>query len=125
MSSDEPTTYWQALALAADNNQLYLNSEAAQACYESCEKYIERLRAHQDTARDLRDLTGWGDFDMGLHLQKVFADKAEGGENNMVDVLQSHIDVVEEMKVVFNKFFTSTRDVDKANAAGIEVEGPR
>ena len=62
---------------------------------------------------------------MGLQLQDIFAKKAVGGENNMVDVLQSHIDVVEEMKVVFNKFFTSTNDVDEANAGGIQVEGPK
>ncbi|OZC84440.1 hypothetical protein CH304_18585 [Rhodococcus sp. 15-649-1-2] len=121
----EPVTYWKALAVAADNNQLYLNEEAAHACYEACDKYIAKLKVHQKTARDLRNVTGWGDFNMGLHLQKVFADKADGGENNMVDVLQSHIDVVEEMKVVFNKFFTSTNDVDQANAGGIQVEGPR
>jgi hypothetical protein len=42
----------------------------------------------------------------------------------MVDVLQSHIDVVEEMKAVFNKFFTATTDVDEANAGGINAEGP-
>ncbi|WP_020112957.1 hypothetical protein [Rhodococcus sp. 114MFTsu3.1] len=125
MSNGEPITYWKALAVAADRSELFLNEEAAQACFESCNEYIERLRAHQTAARNLQFVTGWGDFDMGLQLQDIFAKKAVGGENNMVDVLQSHIDVVEEMKVVFNKFFTSTHDVDKANAAGIEVEGPR
>ncbi|OZE96574.1 hypothetical protein [Rhodococcoides fascians] len=121
----EPTTYWQALAVAADQGHLFLNEEAAQQCYTACDTYIQRLRIHQEKARVLSNVSGWGDFDMGLQLQDIFAKKAVGGENNMVDVLQSHIDVVEEMKVVFNKFFTSTHDVDKANAAGIKVEGPR
>ncbi|OZF51656.1 hypothetical protein [Rhodococcus sp. 14-2470-1a] len=121
----EISTYWQALAVAADNDQLYLNAEAAQACAVACDQYILRLRHHQETATALARVSGWGDFDMGLQLQDIFAKKAVGGENNMVDVLQSHIDVVEEMKVVFNKFFTSTNDVDEANAGGIQVDGPR
>lgn len=41
----------------------------------------------------------------------------------MVDVLQSHIDVVEEMKVVFGKLFVATQDVDDDNAAGLAAEG--
>ncbi|AYJ50499.1 hypothetical protein [Rhodococcus sp. P1Y] len=119
-----PATHWQALAVAADNGQLYLNSEAAAACSSACDTYVEKLRLHQRHARELANASGWGDFDMGLELQTILANKAVGGENNMVDVLQSHIDVVEEMKVVFNKFFTATNDVDDANAAGIKVQGP-
>ncbi|WP_037159952.1 hypothetical protein [Rhodococcoides fascians] len=120
-----PATYWQALAVAAEVGDLYLNSEAAEACSRACDEYVHKLQQHQRQARSLVSISGWGDFDMGLQLQDIFAKKAVGGENNMVEVLQSHIDVVEEMKVVFNKFFTSTNDVDRANAAGIEVEGPR
>ena len=119
------STYWSALAAAADNGQLYLNPEAAMACSTACDEYLRKLKHHQRKATDLAAVSGWGDFDMGLQLQDIFAKKAVGGENNMVDVLQSHIDVVEEMKVVFNKFFTSTSDVDEANAGGIQVEGPK
>lgn len=120
----DPTTYWQALAVAVDEGQLYLNEEAARACYLSCDQYIEKLLKHKDTARDLANVRGWGDFDMGLELQDIVAKKAAGGDNNMVDVLQSHIDVVQEMKVVFNKFFTTTQAVDDVNAVGIQAEGP-
>ncbi|WP_037138743.1 hypothetical protein [Rhodococcoides fascians] len=123
-SPGEPITHWQALALAADRNQLYLNPEAAQACHSACDEYILKLKTHQETARMLADVRGLGNFDMGLQLQQVFANKAVGGANNMVDVLQSHIDVVEEMKVVFAKFFVATQDVDDDNAAGLIAEGP-
>lgn len=121
----EPATYWQALANAADQGQLYLNAEAAERCFSACDSYVQKLRKHQEKARILANISGWGDFDMGLQLRQIFAEKAVGGENNMVDVLQSHIDVVEEMKVVFCKFFTSTNAVDVANAGGIQAEGPR
>ncbi|MGB7239948.1 MAG: hypothetical protein WBD41_28680 [Rhodococcus sp. (in: high G+C Gram-positive bacteria)] len=43
----------------------------------------------------------------------------------MVDVLQSHIDVVEEMKVVFGKFFSATEAADAANATDIQAQGPK
>jgi hypothetical protein len=94
----EPATYWQALAVAADQGQLYLNPEAARACSAACDDYIYRLQEHQRRARELVNIGGWGDFDSGLQLQDIFAKKAMGGENNMFDVLQSHIDIVEEMK---------------------------
>ncbi|WP_037138787.1 hypothetical protein [Rhodococcoides fascians] len=121
----EISTYWRALAVAAENHQLYLNAEAAQACSAACDQCILKLRHHQETATALARVSGWGDFDMGLQLEDIFAKKAVGGENNMVDVLQSHIDVVEEMKVVFDKFFTSTNEMDAANAGDIQIEAPR
>ena len=43
----------------------------------------------------------------------------------MVDVLQSHIDVVEQMQVVFNKFFTATDNVDDTNAANVRAQGSK
>lgn len=121
----EPTTYWQALAMAADRGQLYLNPDAAQACYSACDTYILKLKEHQESARRLVYVSGWGDFDSGLQLQEIFASKAVAGENNMVDVLQSHIDVVEEIKVVFNRFFVATNAVDEDNSAGLHAEGPK
>ena len=124
-NSGEPVTYWQALAVAVDEGQLYLNPEAAKACDTACDEYILKLKAHQRTASRLGDITGWGDFDSGLQLQEIFAHKAVGGENNMVDVLQSHIAVVEEMKMVFNKFFVATNAIDEDNAAGLQAEGPK
>ncbi|KZF07268.1 MAG: hypothetical protein WBD41_21430 [Rhodococcus sp. (in: high G+C Gram-positive bacteria)] len=120
----EPATYWQALAVAVDQGQLYLNPEAARACSAACDDYIHRLLDHQRKARVLANISGWGDFDSGLQLQDIFAKKAVGGENNMFDVLQSHIDVVEEMKIVFGKFFAATEAADEVNAADLQSQGP-
>lgn len=119
-----PSTQWQALAVAADDGQLFLDAEAARACFSACEVYISRLREHQRTATSLTDISGWGDFASGLQLRDILAAKAVGGENNMVDVLQSHIDVVEEMKMVFAKFFVANNAVDQHNAADLRAEGP-
>ena len=121
----EPATYWQALAVAADQGNLYLNPEAAKACNGACDDYILKLKEHQKSARDLGDISGWGDFKSGTQLRDMFAAKAVGGANNMVDVLQSHIDVVEEMKVVFGKFFAATEAADDANATDLQSRGPK
>ena len=121
----EPATYWQALAVAADQGQLYLNPEAARACSAACDDYIHKLLDHQRKARVLANTSGWGDFNSGKELQRIFSKKAVGGANNMLDVLQSHIDVVEEMKVVFGKFFAATEAADDANASDLQSQGPK
>ncbi|WP_037182280.1 hypothetical protein [Rhodococcoides fascians] len=124
MSVDgQPLTYWQSLAVAADNGDLYLNAEAARACSESCDAYIDRLRGHQSKATELSYVTGWGDFDMGKQIAQVFSQKAVGGENNMVDVLEGHIEVVRQMQAVFKKFFTDT--VAREEETASSFEGPR
>jgi hypothetical protein len=124
-NSGEQATYWQALAVAADEGHLYLNPGAAKACNSACDEYILKLKAHQEAARDLANISGYGDFKSGTELRAMFAAKAVGGDDNMVDVLQSHIDDVEQMKVVFNKFFTATDNVDDTNAADVRAQGPK
>ncbi|OLT33141.1 hypothetical protein C5142_23180 [Rhodococcus sp. BGS-1C] len=121
----EPSTYWQSLADAADQGHLFLNEAAAKACSQACSAYIEKLIDHQETAQSLAYIDGFGDFNSGQELRDLFAAKAVGGEDNMVDVLQSHIDVVREMQVVFKKFFDGTNAGDEDNAAGIAAQGPR
>jgi len=119
----ESLTYWQSLAMAADNGHLYLDQDAARACSASCDEYIKKLVKHQNAAKQLADVTGWGDFDMGKQIEQVFSQKAVGGENNRVDVLQGHIEVVCQMQAVFKKFFTDTVARDEETASSFE--GPR
>lgn len=118
-------TYWQALADAADRGDLYLDPDAARACDSACTTYLQQLRDRQVEARDLAEVGGWGDFESGQQFRQILADKAVGGANNMVDALQSHIEVVLEMQAVFAKFFTSTTDTDYTTASEIGSNGPR
>ncbi len=122
---EEPVTYWQALAVAADTGQLYLNSDAAEQCSNACDDYIELLKGHRLEPYKLAHADGWGEFESGKDLRTMFREKAVGGEDNMLDVLQSHIDVVEQMQVVFKKFFTATDNVDETNAADVRAQGPK
>ncbi|MGB2949896.1 hypothetical protein C5142_23075 [Rhodococcus sp. BGS-1C] len=123
--SEAPLTYWQSLAVAADQGHLYLNPDAAAACSSACDTYLWKLRDSKARAVELAEIDGYGDFKSGQALRQIFADKAVGGEDNMVDVLQSHIDVVEQMQVVFNKFFTATDNVDDTNAANVRAQGSK
>lgn len=117
-------TYWQPLAAAADQNHLYLNPEAAAHCSKACDNYIGQLLGHRQQALKLAEVDGWGEFEAGKDIRKIFREKAHGGTNSMVDVLDAHIRVVEEMKVVFNKFSVATTDTDAANAADVQAQGP-
>ncbi|WP_245865273.1 hypothetical protein [Rhodococcoides kyotonense] len=68
-------------------------------------------------------MNGLGTLPSGIALAQRFSEKAAGGPNNLVDVLQSHIDVVTAMQAVFQKFFDATTDTDQANASGIAAPG--
>lgn len=119
-----PSTYWQSLAVAADEGHLFLNAEAASSCHAACSEYLQQLEDRQYEAEQLADISGWGDFNSGQQIRQIYADKAVGGNNNMVKVLQSHIDVVTEMQAVFSKFFAETNDTEHQNAGDIEKYCP-
>lgn len=126
MSVDgEAQTYWQSLAVAADQGSLYLDPETAQACSNACNDYIGKLINHKEQAKELANADGWGEFAMGQQFRQILRDKAVNGENNLVDVLESHLQVVREMQMVFNKFFTTAEAVDQDNASGLGQLGPK
>nr|WP_296775915.1 hypothetical protein [Rhodococcus sp. (in: high G+C Gram-positive bacteria)] len=121
----EPMTHWQSLAVAADEGQLYLDEVAAEACSRACDAYIDKLIAHQKTAKNLSNIVGWGEFKSGQELREFYSQKAVGGHGSMVDALQSHIDTVMQMQAVFRKFFVDTTATDDGNAADLGSQGPR
>lgn len=121
---EDSVSYWQNLAIAADQGNLYLDPEAASACSRACDDYVGKLFARQEKAKELANIKGWGDFSSGQAVRTLYAEKAVGGPNNMVDVLQGHIDVVREMQVVFQKFFVDTGAMDDANATEVGQQGP-
>ncbi|WP_245819959.1 hypothetical protein [Rhodococcoides yunnanense] len=114
---------WGSLARAADSGDLHLDVDAARSCDEACVEYLEKLYAHQGVALSLTDVEVLGSFDFGIALAKTFSEKAVGGANNVVDALQSHIDVVMQMQAVFQEFFTATATdtVGQDNAAAIAI----
>ncbi len=94
--------------------RLYLNPESASTCFQACTACLEKLRAHKIEAAKLSDVQALGNFDSGIASQRL-SPRKRSGANNLVNVLQSHIDVVMQMQAVFQKFFTSTETVDPTN----------
>ncbi|MDJ0362708.1 hypothetical protein [Rhodococcus sp. H29-C3] len=125
MALQSPIDYWNGLATAATDGQLQLDPTAARHCDKACSEYLETLEYNTAAARELGNVEGFGTFDSGIALARKFSQKAVGGPNNLVDVLQSHIDVVTSMQAVFRKFFVAAEDVDQQNAASIGQNGPR
>ncbi|MGK2883563.1 MAG: hypothetical protein ACSLE8_02130 [Rhodococcus sp. (in: high G+C Gram-positive bacteria)] len=119
------STYWQNLAVAVDAGQLFLNEEAAKKCHAACVVYLAKLDIHKESAQNLARVEGYGDFKSGQELADIFSKKAVGGEDNMVDVLESHIQVVKDMQAVFQKFFTVYDDTEQDNSIAIGQAGPK
>ncbi|WP_255122683.1 hypothetical protein [Rhodococcus sp. 14-2470-1b] len=128
MSPEHPIaprlTYWQSLAVAADNGQLYLDADTARQCDQTCVNYLDRLDRHRETARRLAKIDGYGDFEMGRQFAQILSDKAAGGQNSMVGVIDSHIQVVKEMQAVFQKFFNHYTDIDADTASDVAQRFP-
>ncbi|WP_186629096.1 hypothetical protein [Rhodococcus sp. BP22] len=125
MAAETLIEYWTNLATAADEGQLFLDPRAAMDCDKACAVYIENLVENRRRAMNLADVRGMGSFESGIALARKFSLKADGGTNNLVDVLQSHIDVVTAMQTVFRKFFDATETTDQDNGSLIGQEGPR
>ncbi|WP_186629439.1 hypothetical protein [Rhodococcus sp. BP22] len=125
MALESPIAYWNDLATAADDGQLFLDPASAQHCDKACTEYLAILETNKDLAFKLGNVKGMGTFDSGIALARKFSLKAVDGPNNLVDVLQSHIDVVTAMQAVFRKFFDAAKDVDQQNATSIGRNGPR
>ncbi|MET4049540.1 MULTISPECIES: hypothetical protein [unclassified Rhodococcus (in: high G+C Gram-positive bacteria)] len=124
MTLKSPIEYWNSLATAADDGDLFLDPDAAQHCDKACTEYLSILETNKDLAFKLGNVKGMGTFDSGIALARKFSLKVVDGPNNLVDVLQSHIDVVTSMQAVFRKFFDAAEDVDQDNATSIGQNGP-
>ncbi len=120
-----PIDYWNNLATAADEGNLFLDPAAAQHCDQACTEYLSTLESNKKLAHRLGSVKGMGTFDSGIALARKFSLKAVDGPNNLVDVLQGHIDIITAMQAVFRKFFDAAEDVDQQNATSIGQNGPR
>ena len=124
MTPQSPIDYWNGLGTAADDGHLFLDPATARQCDKACSEYLGTLEYDKAAARELGNVEGFGAFDSGIALARKFSEKAVGGPNNLVDVLQSHIDVITAMQAVFRKFFDAAEDVDQQNATSIGQNGP-
>lgn len=118
-------TQWETLSVAADLGHLYLDADVARRCDNACIAYIEALNLRIEEASTLAEIHMYGSFKAGRKLSEILSKKAVGDENSMVEVLKSHIQVVEKMQIVFRKFFVDYDDTEGGNASQVAQSVPK
>ncbi|MFF2086072.1 hypothetical protein ACFVVM_20030 [Nocardia sp. NPDC058176] len=101
--------------------EVYLDDEAAAYnCYKACDKRIVDLEDMLDLARDVQNVGGFGDFNMGRDLERKFLAQATGEPNSIDAVIQKDIEVVKELREVFALSFQRITGQDIANANALD-----
>ena len=77
---------------------LYLEKRVAEDLAKACDDLISLFRSLSDDANYLGQVGGFGTLGSARALQVKFEEKAVGGPDALVDVLASHIAVVEAMQ---------------------------
>lgn len=112
---------WAGISSAASGGQLKFEPSAAQACVAACQAAVDKLsQAVVDILRAARGLEGAGVWPSGQQLGEKFVNKVAIDPNSAVNVLQAHIDVLNNMATTFStaaKHYEST-DVGTANSFG-------
>ncbi|MFC6011021.1 hypothetical protein [Nocardia lasii] len=112
----EQTAYSQLLA-QAKAGEVYLDDEAAAYhCYKACDLRLSDLRELLTLARNAERVTGFGDFNIGRDLEKKFLLQATGEPNSIDAVIRKDIEVVKELREVFEISFRRITGQDVANA---------
>ncbi|MFC4375389.1 hypothetical protein ACFO5K_14910 [Nocardia halotolerans] len=120
----ESTAYTQLLSQVRAG-EVYLDNEAAAYyCYKACDKRILDLENMLTLARNVQNVSGFGDFHMGRDLEQKFLKQATGEPNSIDAVIHKDIEVVQELREVFAISFQriTGQDVDSANALDYTTE---
>ncbi|WP_077042313.1 hypothetical protein [Rhodococcus sp. MTM3W5.2] len=114
---------WGAVGAAIDGGNLYLERGAAQRCAQRCAEFVGDLQDIQLKAKGLERIDGFGDLQSGATLAAKFGKKAVGGEYSMLQALDDHIKVVQEMQQTFEKIEMMYVASEERGIAGIDSAG--
>lgn len=126
----------------AENGALSLEADPAAfvALEKAMTERIRQLTLVQVQIRTVADQEAWGlgeaspELTSAQTLVRRFREKASGGPNNAVDVLQSHVVAADEMRTLFRTIRARLEEADEqfavkftqlAAAEGIDVGGSR
>ncbi|MGG7104346.1 hypothetical protein [Rhodococcus sp. 24CO] len=101
-----------------------LDPNIAQQLVKPCEDLIAEFRRLIVSARKLRRVDGFGTLGSGLALQGKFAGKAVGGPDSLVNALESHIAVVDDMRAYFQKCIDDAKEQEQANVDSLRKISP-
>lgn len=102
-----------------------INPDVARPIVKACETLIYEYELLANEARHLIQFDGFGTLASGLALQKKFQDKAFGGSDSLVNALESHITVVDDMRAYFQKCIDDAVAQEQANADSLRNAGPK
>ena len=96
---------------------LYLEKRVAEDLAKACDDLISLFRSLSDDANYLGQVGGFGTLGSARALQVKFEEKAVGGPDALVDVLASHIAVVEAMQAQFQACIDNALEQESSNVS--------
>lgn len=119
-------TQWEQFGLEVDGGTFFLHPDVARGVLAACDEYRASLVESKRLARHLALVDGFGTLPSGQALRDKFSRKAVGGDDALVDVLASHITVIDEMRAFFTKCIESAQNQESENAASLRnLDFPR
>lgn len=113
-------TQWERFGLEVDNGTFSLDPGVARGVLAACDEYRASLLESKRMAGRLQLVDGFGTLPSGVALRDKFSRKAVGGDDALVDVLASHIAVIDEMRALFTKCIAAAENQDSANASSLQ-----
>ncbi|MCP2295249.1 hypothetical protein APR11_001656 [Nocardia amikacinitolerans] len=111
---------WSQLASQARAGELYLDDQnAALLCAKACDQRLADLDDLRSLANNAKNVSGFGDFNMGNELVQKFLKQATGEDHSIDKVIDEHIETVQNMREVMAISFKRITGQDVENAAPI------
>lgn len=120
---ESPIVTWGEVSDRVENGELFLEPGAAARCAQRCRDFAVVLEDLRRRARGLGKVDGLGTLPSGVALAAKFGRKATGGAYSMDRALADHIEVVNQMRQVFEKIEERYRAADESAAAAISGSG--
>jgi hypothetical protein len=117
---------WSELGNGGADPNLVVDHDVALGVVAACAAFIGEIDLLKGELAAIETVVGMGTLQSGINLAAKFSRKAVGGEDSLEKSLNSHIQVVTEMRDYFQKCLESYSGVDTSNAvtlAGQDLPG--
>lgn len=126
MTDSQPNliAHWQELNAQADAGTITIPPDVAAICDTACVAYLAHLNDMKRRASVLNETKSWGDLKSAQDLQGRFLRLATGTDRSLDAILQQHIDVIESMRMLFQRYFDETEATDTQTSANVTALAP-
>ncbi|MGQ5695803.1 hypothetical protein ACSVIA_18880 [Rhodococcus erythropolis] len=110
----------------SDDSRLEVEPDIARDVVAACEGFLGELDQMRRNLFVIANVSGMGTLQSGINLAEKFSKKAKDGEDSLEKSLNSHIQVVTEMRDFFQQCVDRYGEVDDSNASALtSAETPR